>query len=134
EVSFSYDIRSARDAIRVRAIATAMGRCREIAEERGVEVEIEMTYALPAAACDERLKTALKAGVGTGGEVSEMLSGAGHDAMAFRNFCPQAMLFVRSRDGLSHHPDEFTSAEDIGFAATALYKAVLALAEAEPLS
>jgi allantoate deiminase len=134
EVSFSYDIRSAKDAIRVRAVATMMGRCREIAEERGVEVDIEMTYAIPAATCDEGLKAALKVGVGAANEVSEIPSGAGHDAMVFRNVCPQAMLFVRSRDGLSHHPDEYTSAEDIGLAAEALYRAVIALAEAEPVS
>jgi allantoate deiminase len=93
-----------------------------------------MTYAIPAATCDEGLKAALKVGVGAANEVSEIPSGAGHDAMVFRNVCPQAMLFVRSRDGLSHHPDEYTSAEDIGLAAEALYRAVIALAEAEPVS
>ncbi len=49
--------------------------------------------------------------------------------MIFRNVCPQAMLFVRSKNGLSHHPDEFTSSEDIGTAAKALHDAVVALAE-----
>jgi allantoate deiminase len=134
EASFSYDIRSARDPIRVRAVATALGRCREIAEGRGVEVEIEMSYAQPAAVCDDGLKAALASGIGATAGVEEVLSGAGHDAMAFRNVCPQAMLFVRSRDGLSHHPDEFSTEQDIGRAAEALYGAVLALAEAEPVS
>jgi allantoate deiminase len=47
-------------------------------------------------------------------------SGAGHDAMAFRGRVPIAMLFVRCRDGVSHHPTEYASAEDIDVAARIL--------------
>ena len=125
-VSFSYDIRSARDAARVRALALVMGRAREIAEERGCRIDIEMTTAMPAATCDPALKEVLAAAAGE--HAPELVSGAGHDAMIFRGICPQAMLFVRSKDGLSHHPDEFTSSDDIGRAAKALHDAVVALA------
>lgn len=38
-----------------------------------------------------------------------MPSGAGHDAMNMSRLCPTGLIFVPSRDGLSHHPDEFTS-------------------------
>ncbi|MGL4242722.1 MAG: M20/M25/M40 family metallo-hydrolase, partial [Beijerinckiaceae bacterium] len=86
----------------------------------------------PAAQSDPRLMEALAAGIGANGKAPRrLLSGAGHDAMVFRTVCPQAMLFVRSRDGLSHHPDEYTTPEDIGLAVRALYDAVLKLAESE---
>ncbi len=127
-VSFTYDIRSPRDAARVKALALALGRAREIAEERGCGIDIEMTIAMPAATCDPSLKAALSAAAGE--HAPELGSGAGHDAMIFRNICPQAMLFVRSKSGLSHHPDEFSSAEDIGAGARALHDAIVALAEA----
>ncbi len=58
-VSFSYDIRSPRDAARVKALALAMGRAREIADERRCSIDIEMTSATPAATCDPVLKEAL---------------------------------------------------------------------------
>jgi allantoate deiminase len=131
---FSYDIRSPRDPVRVKALAQAMGRAKEIAETRGCECDIEMTSATPAAASDPGLMDAFQTAISAQDVASpprELVSGAGHDAMIFRNVCPQAMLFVRSRDGLSHHPDEFTTAEDIGKAARAMYDAVLALAEKE---
>jgi allantoate deiminase len=132
DVAFSYDLRSSVDATRVKALALALGRCREIADERGLAVDIDMISATPAAQSDAGLMEALEAGVAKqGGAARRLLSGAGHDAMIFRNVCPQAMLFVRSKDGLSHHPDEFTSAEDVGRAARALYDAVLALAARE---
>jgi allantoate deiminase len=130
-VTFSYDIRSPKDPVRVKALATAMGRAREIADARGCSIEIEMTSATPAAASDPKLMKALGSAIRSqgNGKARELTSGAGHDAMVFRNVCPQAMLFVRSKDGLSHHPDEFTSSEDIGHAAKALYDAVVALAD-----
>jgi allantoate deiminase len=50
-----------------------------------------------------------------------MASGAGHDAMIFAGAgVPSLMLFVPSRGGVSHSPDELTSPEQlaagIGFA------------------
>ncbi|MGL4241767.1 MAG: allantoate amidohydrolase [Beijerinckiaceae bacterium] len=131
-VAFSFDMRSSDDRTRVKALALAMGRCREIADERGVAVEIDLQSATPAAQSDPRLMEALAAGIGANGKAPRrLLSGAGHDAMVFRTVCPQAMLFVRSREGLSHHPDEYTTPEDIGLAVRALYDAVLKLAESE---
>jgi allantoate deiminase len=130
KVSFGYDIRSPRDAVRVKALARAMGRAREIADERDLEVDIEMTSALPASASNPALMEAMSSAITRqGGKARHLVSGAVHDAMIFRTVCPQVMLFVRSKDGLSHHPDEFTTADDIGKAAQALYDAVLILAE-----
>jgi allantoate deiminase len=43
----------------------------------------------------------------------ELPSGAGHDAVILSQLCPVAMLFVRCRDGLSHHPDEYVQDEAI---------------------
>ncbi len=38
-----------------------------------------------------------------------MPSGAGHDAMVVGRNVPAAMLFVPSRGGISHSPDEHSS-------------------------
>lgn len=42
----------------------------------------------------------------------EIPSGAGHDAMIVGHHIPAAMLFVRSKDGISHNPAEWTSLND----------------------
>ena len=42
----------------------------------------------------------------------ELMSGAGHDCMNFKDVCPTAMIFVPSEGGLSHRKEEFTSRED----------------------
>ena len=51
-----------------------------------------------------------------------LVSGAGHDALAMADAMPVAMLFVRSKDGKSHSPEEYTSPEDIGMSARVLYR------------
>jgi allantoate deiminase len=59
-------------------------------------------------------------------DAPRLVSGAGHDAM----FVPNgSMLFVRSLNGgVSHHPDELSSAEDIALAVDALTAALARLA------
>lgn len=46
-------------------------------------------------------------------EPIELVSGAGHDAMILAHNMPVTMLFVRSQDGISHHPAEWTTLPDI---------------------
>ena len=50
------------------------------------------------------------------GKNLSLVSGAGHDAVVMSALTPVAMLFVRCRDGLSHHPDEFTAPADLDVA------------------
>jgi N-carbamoyl-L-amino-acid hydrolase len=42
-----------------------------------------------------------------------MTSGAGHDAQMIARIAPSAMIFVPSRDGISHNPREHTDADDL---------------------
>ena len=56
-----------------------------------------------------------------------MPSGAGHDAMCIAAIAPQAMLFVPSRGGVSHCPDEYTDPESCVAGARVLLAALLKL-------
>jgi allantoate deiminase len=42
-----------------------------------------------------------------------MHSGAVHDAQQFAQVCPTAMIFVQSRGGVSHSPEEFSASDHI---------------------
>lgn len=125
ETTLSLDVRSPDDAARKRAVADIGSACRSIAKRRGVEMRMEMPYDAPAAACDPRLVEALESAiVRTGVAGRRMGSGAGHDAMSFKDVVPFAMMFVRCKGGLSHNPGEFASKADIGLAAAALRSAL----------
>jgi N-carbamoyl-L-amino-acid hydrolase len=56
-----------------------------------------------------------------------MPSGAGHDAQDMTHIAPTGMIFVPSRDGISHSPDEFTSPDDMANGAKVLLDTVLAI-------
>jgi acetylornithine deacetylase/succinyl-diaminopimelate desuccinylase-like protein len=56
--------------------------------------------------------------------VVETVSGALHDAAIVGRFLPTAMLFIASRDGISHNPAEFSRMDDIALAARILYSMV----------
>ncbi|PIC63490.1 Zn-dependent hydrolase [Sporosarcina sp. P13] len=57
-----------------------------------------------------------------------MNSGAGHDAMVLSDFTACGMVFVPSKDGLSHCPEEWSDAEHLADGATILFEAVKRLA------
>jgi allantoate deiminase len=127
---FSFDLRSPADADRHAALERIRKAAADIAWARGVKVEIEQSYDAPAAACDPALQDALEAAMAANGHAPFRLpSGAGHDAMAFRDRIPLAMLFVRCKGGVSHNPAEFCAPDDMEAAARVLHDTVIALGE-----
>ena len=69
-------------------------------------------------------KEAAQAGIST----RKMLSGAGHDAMVMGSLCDVAMIFVPSKGGRSHVPEEWTDYEDLRKGAELLCRCVRQLA------
>ena len=59
----------------------------------------------------------------------EMPSGAGHDAMNMAKYCATSMIFVPSKDGLSHNQAEFTALSDIAKGANVLKEILIKLAK-----
>ncbi len=58
-----------------------------------------------------------------------MPSGAGHDAQMFAPNCPTAMIFVPSRDGISHNVNEFTEPKEIQAGTNVLLHVVMEKAD-----
>jgi len=92
-------------------LTAAIGqRCREIAQERGLGIEVDETTGHDPVAMSPKLaeaaaKLADRLKLSHGG----MVSGAAHDAMEFaRHGVPSLLVFVPSRHGASHSPEEFT--------------------------
>ena len=111
---FSLDIRSEEDPLRDAALAEILQKINDIAVLRNVELKIEQTHSAPAVHCDSALQNTLLKGVTEAGIVPKVLaSGAGHDAMAMAEICPVAMLFTRCKGGISHHPAESITTEDV---------------------
>lgn len=114
EVEFTLDIRHTdewkMDAFRARLLA----EFEVIAKRRDLQIDtIENLHALPVA-MHEGISAEIEAACDAHGFKSMRLpSGAGHDAQLFGPICPTAMIFVPSRAGISHSPNEFTEPADL---------------------
>ena len=108
------DIRDSDLDARTEVVDGVLVTIRDVGERRGVEIEIETTVHDSPAACDPEIVAAVRGACETG-RISwqAMTSGAYHDAMVLGAQLPMGMIFVPSRDGLSHHPDEFTAPEEL---------------------
>ncbi len=81
-----------------------------IAAEEGLVAELEQTFALePLELNPELVAVVERAAVAEGASAMRMPSGAGHDAMLVGRRVPAAMIFVPSRGGISHSPQEHSS-------------------------
>ena len=117
EVTLSLDVRHPRDASRRAALTLLLDVARKIARQRKLSVEWQRTQDNRAVACSTQLTALIERSVRAVQHRSvTLVSGAGHDAVVMSALTPVAMLFVRCRDGLSHHPDEFAAPADLEIA------------------
>lgn len=126
---FTLDLRDIDEGVRDRVEGRILQGAEEACRRRGVGLEIETLQRLAPAPCSELVRDAAKRACERLGIRPHALpSGAGHDGMQLTDLYPMGMIFVRSRDGLSHNPDEWSSKEDCAVGANVLYWTVLDLA------
>ncbi|MGI4983140.1 MAG: allantoate amidohydrolase [Janthinobacterium lividum] len=115
KTAFTFDVRSGDDVQREAAVRELRARCEAIAARREVGIVWQTLLELPAAPCDAALRQTLAGAFAAESvPVTELASGAGHDAMSFSGRTPIAMLFLRcGNGGISHHPDETVDADDV---------------------
>jgi hydantoinase/carbamoylase family amidase len=118
----SLDIRAADDAVRLAAVKDVLGGIASICARRQVEFKLEQIVDASAAPCTPHLMQQLGAAVERAGLPRfDLLSGAGHDAMAMAAITNVAMLFTRcGNGGISHNPLETMTADDADIAARVL--------------
>ena len=122
-VEFTIDVRGESDDRRQIALNRIDEAFAEIASRRGVHFDCVPTHETGARQCSPRLMRRLGEAVGAEGfEVRRLPSGAGHDAMAMAHLTEIGMLFVRCKEGISHHPAESMTEADAGAAARVLLR------------
>ncbi|ETT62864.1 MULTISPECIES: Zn-dependent hydrolase [Paenibacillus] len=114
EVLFTLDIRHSEEDELERFCEKLLAECNEIAVKRGVTLEATSVLHTVPAPMDMKLSAMLENICRLQGKTYRtMVSGAGHDAQLLAPRCPTAMIFVPSRAGISHSPEEYTSPEQL---------------------
>ena len=102
---------------------------REVAARRGLQLEIhDRIDHEPCLSDPDLIKAIQRAAEAQGVRTLTMASGAGHDLQQMAEIAKVAMIFVRSKDGRSHTPEEFSSIPDIVAGIKVLAGALRALA------
>ncbi|MFF2855563.1 Zn-dependent hydrolase [Peribacillus sp. NPDC058002] len=131
KVEFSIDIRSSKEE----HINNVIKRMKELIEsyhEQGIHTTAEQVLYMPPKVLSDEIKALLK-------DKSSYLeipycsinSGAGHDAMVFSDVTDVGMLFVPSKSGLSHCPEEWSDARHIANGVQIFYEVAKCLTEVE---
>ncbi len=127
-VTTSLDVRDLDGAKITQVFDGIMKEVRQIETETGTKFDFKSTTTSKPALTDARIKAAIdSAAKGMGLTTMQLPSGAGHDAQEIARICPIGMIFVPSRDGISHSPREFSEPADITNGANVLLHTLLKL-------
>jgi len=100
----------------------------EIEEETGTIITCKKDHTNIAALMDKNIREMLtESAEELGLKYKQMPSGAGHDAQAIAKIAPAGMIFIPSKDGISHSPGEFSFVNDIASGASVMYHTILKL-------
>jgi allantoate deiminase len=116
-VDFTIDFRCPDPGLLIKGDQQIHHFIADVAAKRSLEHECVVTETQPPITLDKQLCDRLKRAAG---DVSIMASGALHDAAILAPHLPTAMIFIASKDGISHNPAEFSRPEDIAAAAKVL--------------
>lgn len=117
EVICSLDLRSADESM----LSTSYDDIKKIAENicknRNIGLDWSLIQHTRPVTCDKEINELLSRSITEAGyELVELVSGAGHDAVAIAAVAPVSMLFVRCFRGISHHPREDVELKDLAAA------------------
>lgn len=127
EVRLSLEIRYSEAARLAWLAAQTEALAQASATDRNVSAQIRRAYSAPPVPMAPHLMATLDQAAA--GRAMRLLSGANHDAGILGQHIPAAMLFVPSRGGISHTPDEHTDPAPIDAAADVLTAALARLIE-----
>lgn len=130
EVKFTVDIRS-KNSDCIKLVGTRIKEELEKAtQEKGTSYTMTKKLSVEPVKLDEKIIDRLNNNCDALGLTKEiMLSGAGHDAMVMAGITDVGMVFVPSKNGRSHCPDEWTDYEDLQKGIEVVYRTIMDIAE-----
>ena len=132
QVDFVIDIRDVDMTSKDGVIKRIISFMEKVASERGVKIEYTVTGNDVPRMSDKRIVKILEEHCKEMKlPYKKMVSGAYHDSLLVAEFAPMAMIFVPSKDGISHHKAEFTEMADIACGAELLANTLFDLANME---
>jgi len=125
---FPVELRDLDDAKVARMWDRVSERLRQTDMEEGVKTLCQETDAVNSARAAANVQAAIRDAANSAGLASiDLPSFAGQDSQNIAKIAPMGMIFIPSKDGISHSPEEYSLPEDIANGAEVLYRTVLLL-------
>ena len=130
EVKFTVDIRSKEKQSIINVKSQIIKKIESLTNNTAVSFEIiEMLEANPVKMDSEIIELFKSSAKKDEFSYEMMISGAGHDAMVMGAITNVGLIFVPSKDGRSHCPEEWTDYEDLHKGIELIYDTILELGE-----
>ena len=127
-VELRVDLRSANGEAKREGVASVQRALEWIAAKRGIGIEIAfLTNEMPVEFAPHVVGAFERVCAAQRVDAMKMPSGAGHDAAHVARVAPAGMIFIPSKNGVSHDPREFSTTEQIARGAQILLGALLEL-------
>ncbi|RMC30565.1 Zn-dependent hydrolase [Paracoccus alkanivorans] len=128
QVAFTVDIRAPKEEV-VRELIAQTRAVVEKANGNGLTSEVELQLFAQPTLLSAEIHAALSRHAERLGLKSRvMVSGAGHDAMIMAGFTPTGLIFVPSRNGISHAPEEWTDYDQLARGIDVVFETVREMA------
>ncbi len=125
---FGLELRELDDTKTLGFYRRIRAECERLARASGCTISFRETLASLPALTDPSIRRTIAASArGLGLATMELPSGAGHDAQEMARIGPVGMIFIPSKDGISHSPLEYSKPADIENGANVLLHTLLAL-------
>lgn len=114
EVELTVDIRDIKNEWKEEIVRLVKTCAQTVAGKQEIAVELEELMSVDPVEIPQHMQQKASEAVKEvlGSEAYHLPSGAGHDAMIVGRYVPAAMLFIQSKDGISHNPKEWSSLND----------------------
>lgn len=128
QCSFTLDIRSGLEPIVLDIMDYAKDISLVIERECSVKNTVTQVSLKSPVSMDKNLcKVIEHSCIELGMSYKHLNSGAGHDSMIMAGICPTAMIFIPCLKGITHHPDEYVSGNNMADGADVLLKTIIQL-------
>ncbi|WP_040985616.1 Zn-dependent hydrolase [Oceanobacillus jeddahense] len=127
KVVFSVDIRSSKET-HIKNVVQKVKDVIRTYESEGIQATVEQSLYMQPKELNQDIRSQLKTSAEQLGiSYTNMHSGAGHDAMVLSDITDVGLIFVPSKDGLSHCPEEWTAIHELAAGIDVLYETALKL-------
>jgi len=128
EAVMSIDLRNSDESVLKRSDLLLEDFLKKVAQEDGTSIKTRaLAWVKPESCQANIIATVSEAAEELGYSQRRMISGAVHDALMLAKYCPTGMIFVPSKNGISHNAAEYTSPEQLEAGANVLLRTILKL-------